>query len=394
MIRYLIKNNLKLMFRSPANLFLYILCPLVILSVLSNAFSALMESYQKQGPFQVGYRITEKSFFSAGMETFKAAAKETDVTFEEYADGDPETLMESLDLKGFVEFGDDSYVVWTREDAKVEGMTLEYLLNAYVEEADRVKLQIVSAMAMGQEGMPGEMTEVRKAGESGLDGEVALTGESRLDGEVALAVERPKFMPAIDSTDYYGIVEIVYFGWCALICAAGILGNEKKYGIRKKYQVAGMSQLQVYLGRLLPMFVMVAVCEFIAALISQTLLEVHWGEHLVQSAAVMLFMVLAASAFELMIYALTDSMVLSVIISFAVVWTWGFFGGTFETYMFSSLPATLKAISPIYHGNRALTELSCMGHSDYVWRSLLISGGMTVVCSGLALVFGAARKRG
>ena len=382
MIRYLIKNNLKLMFRSPANLFLYILCPLVILSVLSNAFSTLMESYQKQGPFQVGYRITEKSFFNAGMETFKSAAKEADVTFEEYADGDPQTLMENLDLKGFVEFGDDSYVVWTREDAKVEGMTLEYLLNAYVEEADRMKLQIVSAMAAGQAGMPGEMTDVRKA------------GESSLDGEVALVVERPKFMPAIDSTDYYGIVEIVYFGWCALICAAGILGNEKKYGIRKKYQVAGMSQLQVYLGRLLPMFVMVAVCEFIAALISQTLLEVHWGEHLVQSAAVMFFMVLAASAFELMLYSLTDSMVLSVIISFALVWEWGSFGGAFETYMFSSSPAYIKAISPIYYGNRALTELSCMGHSDYVWRSLLISGGMTVVCSGLALVFGAARKRG
>ena len=49
MIRYLIKNNLKLMFRSPANLFLYILCPLVILSVLSNAFSALMESYHIHG---------------------------------------------------------------------------------------------------------------------------------------------------------------------------------------------------------------------------------------------------------------------------------------------------------------------------------------------------------
>lgn len=364
MIRYLIKNNLKLMFRSPANLFLYILCPLVVLSVLSNAFSALMESYQRQGPFQVGYRIKEKSFFNTGFETFQSVAKEADVTFEEYADGDPKALMESHDLKGFVEFGDDSYVIWTREDAKVEGQTLEYLLNAYVEEADRVKLQIISA------------------------------GEGGLDGEISLAVERPNFMPAIDSTDYYGIVEIVYFGWCALICAAGILGNEKKYGIRKKYQVAGMSQLQVYLGRLLPMFVMVAVCEFIAALISQTLLEVHWGEHLVQSAAVMIFMVLAASAFELMLYALTDSMVLSVIISFAVVWAWGFFGGTFETYMFSSLPAYVKAISPIYYGNRALTELSCMGHSDYVWRSLLISGGMTVVCSGLALLFGAARKRG
>ncbi len=383
MIRYLIKNNVKLMFRSPANLFLYIICPLVVLSVLANAFSSLMESYQKKGPFQVGYRMSAESFFESGMDVLRNVGKDADVLFEAYQEGDPKELMDQHDLKGFVDFQKDSYVIWTREDARVEGQTLEYLLNAFVEEVNRGKLRVMSAMAAQGAGMA----------EAAQGEGMAEVAQGEPADEVVLKVERPEFMPAIDSTDYYGIVEVVYFGWCALICAAGILGNEKKYGIRKKYQVAGMSQLQVYLGRLIPMFFVVLTCEAIAAVISATLLEVHWG-NLWQSAAVMAMMVLAASAFELMIYALTDSMVLSIIISFAIVWVWGFFGGTFETYMFSTISRQIKMLSPIYYGNRALTELSCMGHSDYVGSSLLISGIMTVISSGLAVLFGMARKRG
>ena len=386
MIRHLIKNNMKLMFRNPANLFLFIAGPLLVLSVLSSAFSSLLESYEKQEPFTVGYRLAEGSFYAAGMETLKAVAKDADVTFEEYPEGEPKELMDSHDFKVFVDFQEETCVIWKREDAKVEGQTVEYLLNTYVLEADRGKLKFMTAMA-GQ-GNPGE-NPLPGAGES--------MEEEAMDNppqeEFSLDLRRPEFMPAINSTDYYGIVEVVYFGWCALVCAAGILGNEKKYGIRKKYQVAGMSQLQVYLGRLIPMFLVVLICEAIAAVISATILDVHWGDFL-QSAVVMILMVLAASAFELMLYALTDSMVLSIILSFSIVWVWGFFGGTFETYIFSSAPKQLKLLSPIYYGNRALTELSCMGHSDFVVSSLLVSAGMVIGCSALAVLFGMARKRG
>ena len=386
MIRHLIKNNMKLMFRNPANLFLFIAGPLLVLSVLASAFSSLLESYKKQEPFVAGYRLAEASFYAAGVETLKAVAKEADMTFEEYPKGEPKELMDSHDLKVFVDFGEETCVVWKREDAKMEGQTVEYLLNSYVLEVDRGKLKFMSAMA-GQ-GNPGE--NPLPGAEESMPEEGAGNAPQE---EFSLDMRHPNFMPAINSTDYYGIVEVVYFGWCALVCAAGILGNEKKYGIRKKYQVAGMSQLQVYLGRLIPMFLVVLICESIAAVISLAFLDVHWGDFL-QSAAVMILMVLAASAFELMLYALTDSMVLSIILSFAIVWVWGFFGGTFETYIFSGASKQLKLLSPIYYGNRALTELSCMGHSDFVVGSILVSAGMAVVCSILAVLFGMARKRG
>ena len=38
-----------------------------------------------------------------------------------------------------------------------------------------------------------------------------------------------------------------------------MLGSEKKYGIGRKYIVAGLSNFQVYLGRLIPIVLVVSV---------------------------------------------------------------------------------------------------------------------------------------
>lgn len=72
----------------------------------------------------------------------------------------------------------------------------------------------------------------------------------------------------------------------------------------------------------------------------------------------------------------------------------GFFGGSFETYMFSSISDILKHLSPIYHGNRALVELSCIGESNYVASSVWFLLVITVICSAIAILAGSIRKRG
>jgi len=48
---------------------------------------------------------------------------------------------------------------------------------------------------------------------------------------IVLPQEELNFMPAVNARDYYGIIYIVYFSWCGIICATGVLSDEKKYGI-------------------------------------------------------------------------------------------------------------------------------------------------------------------
>ena len=96
----------------------------------------------------------------------------------------------------------------------------------------------------------------------------------------------------------------------------------------------------------------------------------------------------------MMFYYISDNLVITIIMLFTIVWFLGFFGGSFETYMFSSIPDWIKHLSPIYHGNRALVELSCMGKSDYVVSTVWYSFFITAVCSGIAVLAGSIRKRG
>ena len=93
-----------------------------------------------------------------------------------------------------------------------------------------------------------------------------------------------------------------------------------------------------------------------------------------------------------MFLTLTDSMAATIILTFVIVWLWGFFGGSFETYMFSSHSQILKELSPIYYTNRSLVELSCMGHSDYVNISIIVSLGLLVVFSVLAVMISKVRS--
>ena len=355
MNRYLIKNNIKLMCRSWGNILLFIIMPVILIFVLSSAFDTLMKKYEKS-EMTAGYQIEGDGVTEEMIEAMSEVAKENDITLNEYPSGDPEKLIRDNELTGFIVFKDDTYTVYEDKDNAVMGKVLEYFVNVFYENA--------SAAAMG------------------IDTD-----------SVKLTVEHPYYREPIDSKDYYGIVEIIYFGWCAIVAGAGIFMNEKKYKIRKRYQVANLSPVKDYLGRFVPMVIVASIGTVIAALLTILLLGVHWGNPLI-SFLVLIVSTAAATALGLMIYHITDNMIATIILVFAIVWIMGFFGGTFETYIFSSHPMYLKNISPIYHINRALTELSCMGHSDSMVNALGYSGLLVIGCSVIAIIAGLLRRRG
>ncbi|MBP5159181.1 MAG: ABC transporter permease, partial [Lachnospiraceae bacterium] len=168
--------------------------------------------------------------------------------------------------------------------------------------------------------------------------------------------------------------------------------SEKKHHIGKKLKVSGVSETKLYLARFVPMLLVVVIAYVITAAITIVAFGVHWGDPLISSLIVILSGA-AATAFGLMVYNITMNAAVTIIGVFACVWMAGFFGGSFETYMFSSIPQTLKHISPIYHINRSLTELSCMGHSDYVWSAIVFCLAITAVCSAAAVLAGTIRRR-
>lgn len=357
MIRYLIKNNFKLMFRNTWSVVVMLLGPILVIMVLSSAFSELMKSYEKVDEFSVGYRMQDEAEMQVMTEAAKAAGEEAGILFYEYPEGEIEDIMEKNGLAGFVEFSEDDYVVYKSADYEVEGITLEYFMNKMMNAGVDAFLQVVK-----QE-------------------------------EIVLPSEELEFMPAVNARDYYGIVYIVYFCWCGMICATGVLSNEKKYGIVRRFQVSNISEPKNYLGKLIPVTLTVSAGMAAATIITVLLYDIHWGNPAL-SALIVFMMILAGNALGMMLYNISDSLVITIIMEFTIVWFMGFFGGSFETYMFSSMPDAVKHLSPIYHGNRALVELSCMGKSNYVASAVWYSLGITAVCSVIAILAGSIRKRG
>jgi len=316
-----------------------------------------MKSYEGVDEFAVGYRIQGTANENIIVESVKIAGEEAGILFYEYPEGAVRDIMEKNELAGFVEFSGNTYVVYKSSDYETEGITLEYFMN-------KVMNAGVNAFLKIQE-----------------------------QKEIVLPVKELDFMPAIDSKDYYGIIYIVYFCWCGMICATGILSNEKKYGIVRRFKVSNISELQNYLGKFIPITLTVTVGMAIATGITILLYDIHWGNPFL-SVIVVFMMIVAGTALGLMIYNVSDSLVITIILLFTIVWFMGFFGGSFETYMFSGTSDILKHLSPIYHGNRALVELSCMGESDYVASAVGYSLIITVVCSAIAIFAGYIRKRG
>lgn len=355
MIRYLIKNNFKLMFRNTWSVVVMLLGPILVIAVLSSAFSELMKSYEGVDAFTVGYRMQEID--DAIIEATKLAGEEAGILFYEYPEGGIKDVMERNELAGFVEFSEDKYIIYTSADYEVEGITLEYFMNRVMN--------------------------------TGINASLKLQEQS----DIVLPVEQLEYMPAVDSVDYYGIIYIVYFCWCGMICATGVFSNEKKYGIVRRFQVSDISESQNFLGKFIPIVLTVSSGMAIATAITVLLYDIHWGNPLL-SMMIVFLMIAAGTALGMMLYNISDSLVITIILQFTIVWFMGFFGGSFETYMFSSTSDMLKHLSPIYHGNRALVELSCMGESNYVASAVIYSLAITVICSLIAILAGYVRKRG
>ncbi len=351
MIRYMIKNNFKIMFRNPVNILLYVLCPILVSSILISAFSSLMESYKAPEDFSVGYSIEEGSRYAGAAEALNRVGKDSGITFVLYESGDPNELVKNHSLSGFVTFTEDGYTIYESKDASVEGAKLEYMISAVFN--------------------------------SSISGDVT---------DITIPTETPEVAPSVNSTDYYGLIELVYFAWCPIICAAGMFAQEKKHRILERYRVSNLSPLKIYLGRVIPIISVVSAGIGVASVFSAVILGVHWG-NIAISALLLLMSIIAATTLEMMIYEISQSMIATIIISFTAVWILGYIGGSFETYMFSAFSDSIKNATPIYHVNRALVELSSAGSSDHTIIAIIYLAGITIVTSLISVLVGTIRRK-
>ena len=89
---------------------------------------------------------------------------------------------------------------------------------------------------------------------------------------------------------------------------------------------------------------------------------------------------------------LFDNMAVAIVSMFMILWFMGFVGGSFETYMYSSVLDTIKELSPLYYLNRTLVELSTMGESNYLKPCVIYMLAMVIICVPVGILLTGRRK--
>ncbi len=368
--------------RSWVNVLLFAICPVIVSAVLISAFSDLMENYKERGEMRCGYSIESGSIWETAEEALKISGEQADIDFVRFDAEEPEEMISKNELSGFVKFESGKYKIYRVSDQPTQGAALEYFMSLFCDEMTNAKIDSVRKDSIE--------TDTPAPDPAARDQQ--MLGADPYEN-IKLNIEHPAFLKAVDSTGYYGIVFVLYYAWCAIICASGILTSEKKYGIRRRYAVSALNDLQLYLGRFVPLAIVVFFGTIGAAILNSICFGTNWG-NLLYAGVLFLVMTAAASALGLMFQSLTDNMIITVILTFSLVWIAGFFGGSFETYMFSDRPQILKELSPIYHCNRAMVEQAASGRTNYIPSAILYCAAIAVVCSLISVAANSIRRRG
>lgn len=360
----LIKNNIKLMFRSKWILALMIFGPIVTIGVLSSAFQEMMNTTFKIDKFQVGYRVNSESSYKEMLPQLQTICKDNNVVLKEYPDEkgrEIKKLLQNETISVFVDMKKNSYVIYEASDKKTEAAITESIFQGFFHQMNKTMTLYSYGNKIGTQNIPNQ-------------------NKSKVISEV-LDTD-----PVPSSIDYYGIIYIVYFAWCGMIALLAVVTSERKGAIPRRMRVANLPKWYYYAGKFIPctLSVFIGVCA--AVILSSLMYGVHWGK-IGTSVIILLLLSMASAAFGIILFQLFSNVAISIVVGFVITWIAGFFGGSFQAYMYSFLPQKLVDLSPIYYINRTLVEFQTKGYSDYTGRCFAYLIGIIVVFSSLSMLF-------
>lgn len=347
----LTKNYLKLIFRAKSVLIITVVGALVVMAALTNVFHTLLDQAETNEDFTIGYEMDADSRYLPVEEFLKEGFEEEGMTVIEYTDADPDALIRDEKIDVFIDFEGDSYSIKGRSNDEIDARIVQYVLY----NVDHI--------------MNGDMSKVQIS-----SGKIDTREQA-------------------DADTYYTIVQTVYFSsLCSVfLCLVYISERKQNIGIRFRSSTAG--GVRIYLAKL---FSCTLTSWLIMALITGGLaiflFDIKLGCPFI-SISILLFAIFAFASFGMLFLIIFDNPAASIGLLFMVLWIAGYVGGTFETYMLSSVPDSVQELSPLYYVNRTLVELSVNGQSDYLGRCLIVLTVMSTVSIALGM-FVTSRKKG
>lgn len=352
MLFILVKNNLKLMLRDKLSILLLIFFPILLIAILSSAFTSLLNKNHTMEPFAVGYSIEKGSTIENNFNNFIKTFKANNITLKVMKKDKAIDNIKNDTIAAYVEINDSSYKLYKKDGLSVNTIIFE---NSFS-----------SAMNMydGSKALMSYLSEQGLASKYNSSNAVLNTNFVKF--------ENIKADPVPSSTVYYGIVEIAYIIWFGMMVVSSVVSMERKYGVTERIGLTKANSLILFLGKLIPAVIAVSIQISIAAIVSTILMKVKWGNSPMLSATIILLEIIAVSALGILLAAIIKSQALVNVLIVIQAFFFGFIGGSCQTYMYNFVNDNIAKLSPLYYINRTLVELSTKGNSSYTNKCILL----------------------
>lgn len=342
------KNNLKLLWRRKAVLFISLIGMIITTAAVANAFHTLLDKAEDAQGFKLGYEISQGSKYEMVIDTLMDELEKEDIVTQKYSSADAEGLIESGEQDVFVIFEKDSYKIIGSEKKSVETRIIQYALfnvdrnmNAYMNGG-------LKTIELNESELPTTKTP--------------------------------------DAENYYCHAFLCCFLSISPIFLSVIFYEDRKSGIWLRYKTGKAGSISLYLGKHLASFITSMITFPLLGTLAFCLLFDMKPCNILIYGGLFFLAGLGFTSFGMLFFIFFKQPAVSIGSMFMILWFASYFGGVYETYIYSSIPENIKRLSPIYYLNRSLIEMSVNGKSDYVIPCVIIMIAMTVVFSAMGIV--------
>lgn len=359
MLLTLVKNNLKLMLRDKIAMVLIIVLPIIMIAILSSAFSDLLNKNYTIEAFTVGYSVESGSKIEKSLPGFIKNFEENNITFSKMTKDEAIKQINNESINAYIDITNSNYTIYKKEGFSINTTIFENSIGSmmYVFDGNKALMSYFLEKGIAIEG----------------------NNESTIDNKSFVNLETITVDPTPTANQYYGIVEIAYIIWFSMMTVSTVVNNERKYGVTRRIGLSNASPLTLFFGKLIPSVVTVSIQIGIATLASIILMDVNWGTSPLLSTGVILLEIIASSSIAIVLSIIFKSQSLINVIIFFTTFFFGFIGGSNQTYMYNFVSDNIAELSPLYYINRTLVEISTKGTSDYTIKCIVLLLAISMV---------------
>jgi ABC-2 type transport system permease protein len=354
------KNDLKRFFRDKMGMFMLIIFPVLLIFILSSAFSSTMNKSFKLEPFSVGYSITQNSPLYGSINTITDGLIKQKITLIKMDKGSALREITNRKLAGYVEFSGNSYIFHKSDDMKISASIFESILSS------------ISYTTGTYSGMYKYFA----------DNKIKPNDNQNINSasKNLLQIEKIKVEPAPSSMQYYGIVMLINTLTFSLVAGAAIINNDRKRRVNLRIGLTKVSPIIIFFARTLSSVVTSMLQITIAIIASILLLKVDFGTHYIQVFLLILLYSATVSTLGVALGYLIKSLSITRTIVFAASFFLNFFGGSYTPYVFAVDDfLSLMKKTPLYYINRSLVEITTKGYSNLVSTAVTIEVSVIVI---------------